>query len=360
MDDQRHLMPLAIQLGQSPAESPLIFTQKDERWLWLTARSHVQCADGTYHEIISHLARTHLFVETFWVATCRTLPAQHPLYELLRPHFTGTIEINHQARNTLIVPGGPIDESIAVGSEGSLTLVGREYAQWSFEHFDPIAQIQARGVGDPELLPGYQYRDDALAIYQIIRTYVNDLLRFYYRSDDDVCADKELQGWAQELAADDGGQVKGLPLREGRLQRFEDLHQIIAQLLFVCSVEHAAVNNGQYAQLGYIPNTPGAMYLPPPQDRTPRSEANFVYALPPLRAVGEQLTLVHLLSQQTMTPLGSYPDGFFQGAPQAQAVVDRLRDDLARAGHRIAQRNAGLEVPYRYLEPQLIGRSISV
>jgi hypothetical protein len=360
LDERRRLMPLAIQLGQSPEEAPVIFTPRDDRWLWLMARAHFQCADGTFHEVVAHLGRTHLFVETFWVATCRTLPAQHPLYALLRPHFFGTVAINYAARNTLIAPGGPIDESVAVGSEGALTLLARDYANWSFEQFDPVTQIEARGVADPDLLPGYYYRDDALALHRIIRTYVNDLLRVFYRSDEDVRGDMELQHWARELAAEHGGRVKGLPLHGGGLERFEDLHRIVSQLLFVCSIEHAAVNNGQYDQFGYIPNTPGAMYLPPPVDLGERSEANFVYALPPPYSVFQQLTLVHLLSEETTTPLGSYPEDFFQGVPEAQAVVDRLRDDLDQAGHQIIARNRRLDVPYRYLEPPKVARSINI
>ena len=359
LDERRRLMPLAIQLGQSPEEAPVIFTPRDDRWLWLMARTHFQCADGTFHEVVAHLGRTHLFVETFWVATCRTLPAQHPLYALLRPHFLGTVAINYAARNTLIAPGGPIDESVAVGSEGALTLLARDYANWSFEQFDPVTQIEARGVADPDLLPGYYYRDDALALHRIIRSYVNDLLRLFYRSDEDVRGDMELQHWARELAAEHGGRVKGLPLHGGGLERFEDLHRIVSQLLFVCSVEHAAVNNGQYDQFGYIPNTPGAMYLPPPVDLGERSEANFVYALPPPYSVFQQLALVHLLSEETTTPLGSYPEDFFPDLPEAQAVVDRLRDDLDRAGHQIIARNRRLDVPYRYLEPAKVARSIN-
>jgi hypothetical protein len=195
------------------------------------------------------------------------LPAQHPIYELLRPHFTGTIQINAAARTRLIAPGGPIDESIAVGSEGALTLLARTTAQWSFEQFDPIRGLE---------------------------------------------------------------------------------------------VEHAAVKNGQYAQFGYIPNTPGALYLPPPEDHQARSEANFVYALPPFRAVGQQLRLVAMLSEKTPTPLGAYPEDFFQGGPEALVVIDRFRDDLAQAGVDIAARNRTLDVPYRYLQPHLVGRSIAI
>lgn len=360
VDDSRRLMPLAIQLGQTPEEAPTVFTPADDYWLWRLACAHLQCADGTYHEIIAHLGRTHLFAETFWVAACRTLPAQHPLYVLLRPHFTGTIQINELARTRLIVPGGPIDESIAVGSEGALTLLARDYAKWSFEQFDPLQGLVARGVMDVERLPGYHYRDDTVLLYGIIRRYLDALLRIFYPDDDAVRQDDELQDWVRELAADAGGRVQGLPLVNGQLARFEDLHQILSVLIFVASCEHAAVNNGQYAQFGYIPNTPGAMYLPPPTTHDPRIEANFVYALPPFAAVAQQLTLVALLSESTPTPLGDYPDDFFLGVPEALAVVDRFRADLADAGVEIAARNAALSVPYWCMEPHRIGRSTAI
>lgn len=360
-NDIGRLMPLAIQLGQTPAEGPTIFTPKDEKWTWLMARSYVQSADGTYHEVVAHLTRTHLAMETFWVAACRTLPPQHPLHVLLKPHFTGTVDINYEARNSLIAPGGPIDEVIAIGAEGSLTLVGLEYERWTFADSNPITDLENRGLMSPEVLPHYHYRDDALKLFGAIKKYVGDLLRVYYTSDESVQQDSELQNWALELVSKEGGRVKGLPVKKGgRIAKFDHLHEIVAQLIFNCSVEHAAVNNGQYAQLGWIPNTPGAMYLPPPTDHEPRDEANFVYALPDAYAVGEQLTLVHLLSMRTLTPLGQYQADFFNGVMPVRNAIDRFRGDLDDIGREIQLRNKGLDVPYQYLEPWLIGRSISI
>ena len=360
-NDIGRLMPLAIQLGQTPAEGPTIFTPKDEKWTWLMARSYVQSADGTYHEVVAHLTRTHLAMETFWVAACRTLPPQHPLHVLLKPHFTGTVDINYEARNSLIAPGGPIDEVIAIGAEGSLTLVGLEYERWTFADSNPITDLENRGLMSPEVLPHYHYRDDALKLFGAIKKYVGDLLRVYYTSDESVQQDSELQNWALELVSKEGGRVKGLPVKKGgRIEKFDHLHEIVAQLIFNCSVEHAAVNNGQYAQLGWIPNTPGAMYLPPPTDHEPRDEANFVYALPDAYAVGEQLTLVHLLSMRTLTPLGQYQADFFNGVMPVRNAIDRFRGDLDDIGREIQLRNKGLDVPYQYLEPWLIGRSISI
>ncbi len=360
LDDRRVLMPLAIQLGQSPAEAKTIYTPADHYWTWRLARTFVQSADGTYHEVVAHLTKTHLVMETFWVAANRTLPRQHPVHELLKPHFTGTIEINHDARTKLLAPGGPIDESIAIGAEGSLNLVGLAYADWSFDTGSPYQDFQARGVADAEVLPGYHYRDDALVLYTAVQAYVAAITEAYYPSDQVVVADRELQAWVRELEARDGGRVKGLPLQGSKLVTRGALNEVLARILFTASVEHAAVNNGQYAQFGWIPNTPGALYLPPPRDHDARSEANFVYALPDAFAVGQQLTLVHLLSQRSLTPLGMYPDNFFHAEGPALAAVDRFRADLDDIGRQIMQRNRTLAVPYRFLEPWRVGRSIAI
>lgn len=320
----------------------------------------MQSADGTYHEVVAHLTRTHLVMETFWVAANRTLPAQHPLYQLLQPHFTGTIQINHDARSTLLAPGGPIDESIAIGAEGALDLIGLAYQDWSFDGASPLQDFQARGVDSIDVLPRYHYRDDALLLHQAIDTYARDTLRTFYTSDHDVQTDVELQAWIRELCCADGGRVSGLPVHEGQVQTVSDLVRVVTQILFTVSVEHAAVNNGQYAQFGWIPNTPGALYLPPPTDHDERGEENFVYALPDAYAVGQQLTLVHLLSQRSLTPLGMYPEDFFHMVWPVRNALDRLRADLDDAGRHIQQRNQRLAVPYRYLEPWLVGRSIAI
>lgn len=367
LDDRGRLMPLAIQLGQSPAEAGgIIFTPRDDHWTWLMARAFVQSADGTFHEVVAHLCRTHLVMEPFWVAACRTLPAQHPLYALLQPHFTGTIEINHAARTKLLAPGGPIDEAIAIGARGCMTLLGIAYDRWTFAGAHPETDLRERGLLDKTVLPNYHYRDDALALFEAIKAFVRETLGVYYAGDDKgqrdlaLQQDTELQAWARELASPEGANVKGLPFDNGVLASFDDLAGLVAQLIFNCSVEHAAVNNGQYAQFGWIPNTPGAMYLPPPQDRGPRNEANFVYGLPNGLGVGEQLTLVHLLSKRTSNPLGSYPDGFFNGEMQVRDAIDRFRGQLDDIGRTIQARNKALRVPYLFLQPWIVSRSIAI
>ena len=101
-DCPQSLVPVAIQCHQSSAENPIFTpppprTPESEQWSWLIAKTIVQIADANYHELISHLGRTHLWIEPFIIATARELAQNHPLGILLRPHFEGTLFINNAA-----------------------------------------------------------------------------------------------------------------------------------------------------------------------------------------------------------------------------------------------------------------------
>ncbi|MEM9808931.1 MAG: lipoxygenase family protein, partial [Cyanobacteria bacterium P01_D01_bin.56] len=64
---ERSLQPVAIQCGQQSGlpifGPPPAGTPQPKKWAWLMAKTIVQTADGNYHELISHLGRTHLLIE---------------------------------------------------------------------------------------------------------------------------------------------------------------------------------------------------------------------------------------------------------------------------------------------------------
>ena len=360
VDDRGMLMPLAIQLGQSVEQAPVVFTPADEPWLWLTARTHVQTADAAYHEVVAHLFRTHFAMETMWVATNRGLPRQHPVYEFLAPHFAGTIEINVKARTTMLAPGGAIDDAISVGTDGAYWLINQALRSFTFGDLDPRRDMERRGVVDDDVLPGYHYRDDALPLWDVIGLFVAEVLRVFYPDDATVAGDDELALWAHELSDPECGGIRGLPLVDGRFATFDDLHHVLRQAVFTASCEHSAVNNGQYDIFGYIPNAPGSVYLPPPTTLAPSCEGEFVYSLPPLKSCDLQMTLVHLLSRPPESRLGHYPTEFFRTEHAVHEAIDRFRDALDQIAISIEARNRHLPVPYTYLDPVQIAVSINV
>jgi arachidonate 15-lipoxygenase len=260
----------------------------------------------------------------------------------------------------MLAPGGPIDATMAVGAEGTYWLIAEEYGTWSFADRNPRSQLAERGVLDADRLPGFHFRDDALRLFDAIGVYVAELLGVFYRDDADVQTDGELQAWMRELAADTGGRVRGLPVQDGLVRTVGDLVDTLQLVIYLVSCGHAAVNNGQYDLFGFIPNAPGALFLPAPQDRAAIEEAEFVYYLPMPEGVEEQIGMVHLLSEPTLTPLGSYDDLFFQTSVDARLAIDRFQSALADIQADIERRNQALDVPYPYLIPAAVGRSIAV
>ena len=198
------LVPVAIQCGQDPADWP-IFTPSptsDKLWGWEIAKFVVQVADGNYHELFSHLARTHLVIEAFAVATHRHLAEVHPVWALLVPHFEGTLFINEQAATSLIAADGPIDHIFA-GSIASSQLAAVD-ARLAFDFYGkmPHADFAERGVGVDSALADYPYRDDALLVWDAIHEWARQYIDLYYAHDADVVADTELAAWAACLAGE--------------------------------------------------------------------------------------------------------------------------------------------------------------
>lgn len=354
------LMPVAIQLFQTPDQGP-IFTPKDEQGLWLAAKTYVQSADAQIHEVVEHLLHSHLIIEVFDVAIHRTLAQAHPVYQLVAPHLQYTMAVNSSARTTMLAPGGPIDRTMAVGAKGAFELLARVWSEeWNFARHNVHLDLAERGLDDASVLPGYHWREDALRLWNVIETYVGEMVGLFYADDAAVRADTELQALHAELRSETGGNVRGMPGGDGGFGELRTLVEFLTRLIYTASAGHAAGNNGQFDIYGFVPNVPGALHRPPPADKALAwSEADLARAMPGFRAASIQILMVRFLSRPTEMPLGTFPQEFFAGTDLVWPVVRRFRHNLDALSKDIRRRNAGLEVPYTYLDPAQVACSIT-
>ncbi|XP_005894875.1 polyunsaturated fatty acid lipoxygenase ALOX15B isoform X2 [Bos mutus] len=322
------LLPLAIQLSQTPGPNSPIFLPSDDKWDWLLAKTWVRNAEFSIHEALTHLLQAHLVPEVFALATLRQLPHCHPLFK-----------------------------STGLGIGGFSELIQKNMKQLNYSALCLPDDIRARGVED---IPDYYYRDDGMQIWGAVERFVSEMIGIYYPSDESVRDDSELQAWVWEIFSEGflGRESSGLPSTLGTR---EALIQYVTMVIFNCSAKHSAVSAGQFDFAAWMPNLPPSMQLPPPTSKGQARLEGFLATLPPVNATCDVVIALWLLSKEPgdRRPLGTYPDEYFtEEAPRRSIAAFQSR--LAEISRDIQERNHSLALPYPYLDPPLIENSVSI
>uniref|UniRef100_UPI0037E9A49B arachidonate 12-lipoxygenase, 12R-type-like n=1 Tax=Semicossyphus pulcher TaxID=241346 RepID=UPI0037E9A49B len=351
------MMPVAIQLKQTPADDNPIFYPSDSEYDWLMAKIFVRSADFNEHQLNVHLLRTHLLAEVFAVSLLRNVPMVHPLYKLLIPHTRYTLQINFLARLALISETGTFTKFAASGGEGMFAFLQRSLSSITYSSFCMPDDIAERGLED---VPNFYYRDDGLKLWKIIHSFVQGILKFYYKNDEEVQRDDELQNWITDIFHHgflfDAG--SGFPRK---FTTVDELVKFVTMAIFTCSGQHSAVNSGQYDYGGWMPNTPMTLQLPPPTTKGTTSQATMLQTFPDVNVTVQGMATMWLLSKQSsdFVPLGKYPEDHFSEEIPHKLIKD-FQGELAGLSAAIQVRNACLEAPYTYLDPAKVENSVAL
>lgn len=273
---QGSLKPAAIELSLPPTKgkpkSSRVFTlpenDANDDVIWQLAKAHVNANDTGYHQLVSHWLQTHAVIEPFIIATNRHLSVMHPVNVFLVPHFKNTMNINAIARKILVnlysgqfLIGGIIERTFTSGRY-SMELCSKAYKGWRFNEQGLPADLLKRGIAVKDssaknglklLIEDYPYAVDGLEIWEAINGWVKEYVGIYYKDAHRVQKDSELQRWWTELR-----EVGHADMKEGwyELNSVSDLEEVLTTLVYLTSAHHAAVNFGQYAYAGYMPNKP--------------------------------------------------------------------------------------------------------
>ncbi|XP_049899817.1 polyunsaturated fatty acid lipoxygenase ALOX15B-like [Epinephelus moara] len=351
------LMPVAIQLKQTPAEDNPIFLPTDSEYDWLTAKIFVRSADFNEHELNVHLLRTHLLAEVFAVSLLRNVPRTHSLFKLLVPHTRYTLHINFLARAKLISKTGVFTKFAASGGEGMVTLLKRSLSSVTYSSLCIPEDIAERGLKD---VPNFYYRDDGLKLWNIIHRYVQGVLGFYYRHDDEVQKDDDLQKWIGDIFEHGFLSQEGTGIPQS-FTTVEELVKFVTMVIFTCSAQHSAVNTGQYDYGGWMPNTPISLQLPPPKTKGTTSEATMLQTLPDMGTTANGMAVMWLLSKPSydFVALGkSLEKHHSEEIPSY--YIKAFQGELQTLSAHINIRNKSLKIPYTYLDPENIENSVAI
>ncbi|XP_060940446.1 polyunsaturated fatty acid lipoxygenase ALOX15B-like [Limanda limanda] len=350
------LMPIAIQLKQTPADDNPIFLPTCSEYDWSMAKIFVRSADFQEHELNVHLLRTHLLAEVFAVSLLRNVSMVHPLYKLLVPHTRYTLQINILARLALISENGVFTQFAASGGEAMITIMKRSLSAITYKSLCIPDDIEERGVGK---IPHYYYRDDGLKLWDIIFKFVEGVLRHYYGSDDMVKKDLELQDWIQDIFEHGflSQEKTGIPQK---FSTVAEMTKFVTMVIFTCSCQHSAVNSGQYEYGAWMPNTPISLQFPPPTTKGPK-EHIMMETLPNNSTTAKGMSTMWLLSKESsdFVPLGQYPKEYFT-EPSPLDEIKKFQGDLSLLSADIKKRNDNLKLPYTYLDPEKMENSVAI
>ncbi|TSL04289.1 Hydroperoxide isomerase ALOXE3 [Bagarius yarrelli] len=279
--------------------------------------------------------------------------------QLLMPHLKTSLQINIQARASLLATNGVFDKAVGCGMKAVPVLLARGTYRLRYTSLCVPDDLKERGL---DKLPNCYYAQDALRVWNALHRFVASWVELYYHDDQEVQQDAELQSWIQEIHTEGylGFIHTDFPQT---FQTIAELSKYITMVIFTSSALHAAVNFSQ-ASVDFnlwMPNCPAAMLRPPPQVKGTVTEEDLLSFFPDVNSTCRVLIVLFMLSQPSLdyVPLCHYREWYFSsGAPLK--LVEKVQQDLRDIAHDIQKRNSRLELAYPYLYPDNIENSVAI
>lgn len=300
----------------------------------------------------------------------------HPIHRLLDPHFKDTLHINALARSTLIGAGGILENTLFTG-RFSMELSSELYRKWRFdEQALPTDLLRRRiALDDSEspsgaliLFQDYPYGLDGLDIWVAIKTWVQDFCEIFYKDDDSVRSDGEIQAWWSEIRNIGHGD-KRHETWWFQLTTRSELIKALTTLIWIASALHASLNFGQYAYAGYPPNRPLLCRKFIPDEGTKEfsefltdPDIYYLRMMPDRFQMTLSIALLEVLSRHISDEvyLGQSQSSEWIDSKEVQQKFEKFSSSLKEIEKKISERNGDpklknrrgrAKIPYRLMYP---------
>jgi hypothetical protein len=181
--------------------------------------------------------------------------------------------VNDYGRISLVSDMHPlVEQLLATGFHGSMQCMIRHYNSTSYRFMETIPeQLRRRGFrvpkdGDAPIwgsaedeLPGFLYRDYSVPLWYHLRSYVHSVLDPVYcgnRIDSAACdehlkTDAQVTAWIAELQDHRAADTRMQPV-----DNYAELCELLTQIIFQATAQHAAIGSGQYDYTSFQPARP--------------------------------------------------------------------------------------------------------
>ncbi|MCP4441421.1 MAG: hypothetical protein GY810_21145 [Aureispira sp.] len=355
--DDGILIPLAIQL----APSDPVFTPDDAPNDWLLAKMWCRMVDCNIAQMCIHLLFSHMLMDNFNLALHRNFSPSHPIYQLLIPHFKNVIAGNIVAKDVLIGDNGMFNR-ITKLKDVYLDLGRKAWKTWSVKQKLILPyDLEQRGMDDREALGHYPYRDDGMLIWNAIRNYVKAVVDSYYKEDQQVQQDNELQAWIYETVHQ-GLKTSDL---EDTIQNKKDLIDLLSGVIFNSSAIHSSLNSEMFKTMGFIPNSPLVLRGAYPKEKGKTSLNDLMQALPDMETSELIIDMMAILGHRDLEGFIAKDEDvlgeetLLSTHPKVRMAHARFKDELEAAALSIEKINKERKYPYAAFLPEQITSSAS-
>lgn len=309
---------------------------------------HLKSADAQVFQFVTHLLYTFKILDPIYIALQRNVAAKHPIYKLLYPHLTSAS--NHLLKSYLSLNETILDTIFSLGGASKHELLNKAFSSTSWNQLVFPKDLKHRGVDDALKLPDYYYRDDGLLVWNATEHFVKSLLQDYYKSEEDINEDHELQNFISDAFGNGMQKMKDFP---SCFKSLPEIVEFITTIIWNSSILRSLIEQSQYEFLGWVPNYPGSLLRPAPVKGNTKF-SDVLATLPTKEITTNQINFTQTISKPSnCLLLGHYKTKYFSEEQPLHHLND-YRDTLDKISDEIKTKNTQRVHQYSWLSPDKI------